>query len=60
MMKIFTHIKQWNKWRKRYKSGIGHKLLVLLKLRTDITFDWVLTKKEEKEIINTMKNIKQK
>lgn len=50
MIKIFKHIKHWNKWRTFVLSDPLHKFLVLIGLRKDITFDWIPTDQEEKQI----------
>jgi hypothetical protein len=44
---MVKHIKQWNRWRKEYKTNLWHSLLVLIGIRHDITVDIVLTDEEK-------------
>lgn len=52
---MVKHIKQWNRWRKVYKSNLWHSLLVLIGFRRDLTVDMVLTAEEKSSISNMLK-----
>ena len=49
-MKVIKHIKRWNKWRACSTSKRIHKVLVLIGLRQDLTFDLIPTDDEKKNI----------
>ncbi len=57
MIKMFRYIKRWNKWRALSLSSPIHKILVLIGLRQDLTFGWVPTDEEEKQIIEAIKKV---
>lgn len=51
MRKLKEHINRWGAWRRNVKCGLLHKLLVLFKLRTDISFELTFADKERLELL---------
>ena len=50
MKKLKEHIKRWKRWVELYGDHMSnlHMLLVLFKVRSDLSFDWTFTMDEVK------------